>query len=211
MADGGAVTIDPNASETVNGLATLVIPNGTSAEIICDGTSFFTNSRTGIWEPVGLFTLSAATSLVITEQAASQYLRIKGRLTQSAAGILIAQVSTDNGATFDTGANYFSQSIAAAATTVAAGTLVSATGLVLTANSPVAANTDYPLEAEIMDFNQVVTAAGFSRSSPVVSAVRNQISNSIFHLGTSARNALRILNASGGTISGRILIERMRG
>lgn len=40
MADGGAVTIDPNASETINGVATITIPDGTSTLVICDGTNF---------------------------------------------------------------------------------------------------------------------------------------------------------------------------
>lgn len=40
MADGGAVVIDPNASETINGAATITIPDGYSTLVICDGTNF---------------------------------------------------------------------------------------------------------------------------------------------------------------------------
>lgn len=40
IADGGAVTIDPNGSETINGSATLLLPAGTTCEIICSGTDF---------------------------------------------------------------------------------------------------------------------------------------------------------------------------
>lgn len=36
-----AVTIDPNASETINGATTLVLQNGQAALIICTGTAFF--------------------------------------------------------------------------------------------------------------------------------------------------------------------------
>lgn len=39
-ANGGAVTIDPNGAELIDGATTLVIPDGTGALIICDGTSF---------------------------------------------------------------------------------------------------------------------------------------------------------------------------
>lgn len=39
-ANGGNVTIDPNASETINGAATYVVYDGNSADIICDGTNF---------------------------------------------------------------------------------------------------------------------------------------------------------------------------
>lgn len=43
IADGGAVPIDPNAAETVNGLATFVVPMGVIATIYCDGTAFTTD------------------------------------------------------------------------------------------------------------------------------------------------------------------------
>ncbi|ANL48642.1 hypothetical protein AMC87_CH04021 [Rhizobium phaseoli] len=43
VAGGGDVTIDPNGAETIDGAATLVVPNGYSAFIICTGSAFFTN------------------------------------------------------------------------------------------------------------------------------------------------------------------------
>ncbi|NEH98328.1 hypothetical protein [Rhizobium leguminosarum] len=43
IADGGDVTIDPNGTETIDGAATLVVPNGYSAFIICSGSAFFSN------------------------------------------------------------------------------------------------------------------------------------------------------------------------
>ena len=39
-ANGGDVTIDPNALETINGAATYVVYDGNSATVICDGTNF---------------------------------------------------------------------------------------------------------------------------------------------------------------------------
>jgi hypothetical protein len=44
IADGGAVTIDPNGAELVNGAATQIIPDGFTATIICDGSAFRTTS-----------------------------------------------------------------------------------------------------------------------------------------------------------------------
>lgn len=44
IADGGAVTIDPNGSELVNGAATQVLPQGFTTTIICDGSAFRTTS-----------------------------------------------------------------------------------------------------------------------------------------------------------------------
>ncbi|NKM72288.1 hypothetical protein [Rhizobium laguerreae] len=43
IADGGDVTIDPNGAETIDGAATLVVPDGYSAFIICSGSAFFSN------------------------------------------------------------------------------------------------------------------------------------------------------------------------
>jgi hypothetical protein len=41
IADGGDVTIDPNGAETINGAATLRVPDGSRANIICSGSAFF--------------------------------------------------------------------------------------------------------------------------------------------------------------------------
>ncbi|MDV4183259.1 hypothetical protein R1521_32685 [Rhizobium brockwellii] len=43
IADGADVTIDPNGAETVDGAATLIVPNGYSAFLICSGSAFFSN------------------------------------------------------------------------------------------------------------------------------------------------------------------------
>ena len=43
FADGGDITVDPNGSETIDGSATLVIQDGESALIVCNGTAFFTD------------------------------------------------------------------------------------------------------------------------------------------------------------------------
>ncbi|PDT23907.1 hypothetical protein [Rhizobium hidalgonense] len=43
VADGGTVTIDPNGAETIDGAATLIVPNGYSAYLICSGSAFFTD------------------------------------------------------------------------------------------------------------------------------------------------------------------------
>lgn len=43
IADGGTVTIDPNGAETIDGAATLTVPNGYATYIICSGVAFFTD------------------------------------------------------------------------------------------------------------------------------------------------------------------------
>lgn len=41
-ANGGAVTIDPNGAETIDGAATFVLADGQAALIICNGSTFYT-------------------------------------------------------------------------------------------------------------------------------------------------------------------------
>lgn len=48
IADGGAVTIDPNSTEQVNGATTAIIPEGFTATIICDGSGFSTTSLNAV-------------------------------------------------------------------------------------------------------------------------------------------------------------------
>ncbi|ASR06915.1 hypothetical protein CHY08_07160 [Rhizobium leguminosarum bv. viciae] len=49
FADGGDVTIDPNASETINGAATTIVPNGNMAIVICDGSNFSAAGIPSLW------------------------------------------------------------------------------------------------------------------------------------------------------------------
>ncbi|WP_168335258.1 MULTISPECIES: hypothetical protein [Rhizobium] len=45
IADGGDVTIDPNGAETIDGAATLIVPSGSSENVVCSGTAFFTERK----------------------------------------------------------------------------------------------------------------------------------------------------------------------
>lgn len=49
FADGGDVTIDPNASETINGATTTIVPNGNMAIVICDGSNFSATGIPSLW------------------------------------------------------------------------------------------------------------------------------------------------------------------
>jgi hypothetical protein len=48
IAAGGAVTVDPNGSEQVDGATTVAIPQGMAARVYCDGTAFFTTLLTAV-------------------------------------------------------------------------------------------------------------------------------------------------------------------
>ena len=46
LADGGATTIDPDGAETIDGSATLVVADGQSVRVRCNGTAFYTQFLT---------------------------------------------------------------------------------------------------------------------------------------------------------------------
>ena len=71
VADGGAVVIDPNGSETVNGATTITIPDGYSALVFCNGGAFFANKEYA--------TIPAAITSSLGSVALGQcYLRLNG-------------------------------------------------------------------------------------------------------------------------------------
>ena len=59
-ANGGDITVDPNGAETIDGQTTIILPNGSSAIIECDGTNFHTV----------IMTKSGAPSAVLEHQEA---------------------------------------------------------------------------------------------------------------------------------------------
>jgi len=52
----GVITIDPNASETIDGAATLALYPGEACKIVCDGSAFKTVGLRGIAIKIGSFT-----------------------------------------------------------------------------------------------------------------------------------------------------------
>lgn len=87
QADGGVVTIDPNASETINGAATLVLPDGYSTVVWCDGSTFRALEdflRIDNWVDVA----SATTTDI--GAVASQNVRITGTTTITGLGTVAA-------------------------------------------------------------------------------------------------------------------------
>ncbi|WP_259671615.1 hypothetical protein [Rhizobium sp. NZLR3b] len=80
IADGGDVTIDPNASETIDGAATLVVPNGSSERIVCSGSAFYTERKLQAFATLA----SAATTDLST--VGSQNVTVTGTTTITAFG-----------------------------------------------------------------------------------------------------------------------------
>ena len=210
VANGAAVTIDPNGSETINGLTTIIVPDGCTAEVICDGSNFFMVIKPTMWVPVGqgLYTVSAASQLVITDLSAYRKLRISGQLSNSAASGLSLTVSTNNGSSFDTASNYFQQTLVATTTSVVAN--ATATSAMPLAGGAIDASSTYSFSTELENFNQNTVCLGLTRDCGVTASNRTNRNSSVSHSGTSARNALRIFPSSGN-YTGAIMVEGVIG
>lgn len=84
VADGADITVDPNASETIDGATTLLVRNGSSALIICDGTAFFTDKgRAPVAQP---FVDVASAGTTNIGAASSANVRITGTTTITSFG-----------------------------------------------------------------------------------------------------------------------------
>lgn len=209
IADGGAVTIDPNGSETINGATTLVVPNGTSAKIICDGSNFFTVFKPTPWEFIATVNVSAASTADVIGLGAYSKLRIHGTITLSvASNILAYRVSSNNGSSYFSGASdYDQQLIVASNTAIAASSTSTSFGYLSNGVDAV------PLTfiAQFENFNAAVV-----KGVNVDTKQKNSSLNSKAILGNQinqavAMNALRLLPSSSGTMTGQFSIEGWRG
>lgn len=92
IADGGTVTVDPNASETINGDATLTIGDGNSALVVCNGTAFFAISVPGVLLDEDDMASDSATA-VATQQSIKAWTTGKQSIWIPAAAMTAAQTS----------------------------------------------------------------------------------------------------------------------
>lgn len=211
IASGAAVTIHPNGAETINGAATLTIPNGTSAAIVCDGANFFTVFKPALWEPVGSgkYTLTAAASLSITDIPAFRFIRIYGSLTPNAASAgMFFRTSTNNGVSYDGGAaDYTIQTFGAAGVSVGASTSNTA-ALAITNNTVL-----------FVTFETIFTVFGFTGTLSASSRVYTNLSaggvtselNAGQRNSSTARNAFQIiLGAGAASMTGVVYVEGSR-
>jgi hypothetical protein len=115
-ANGGAVTVDPNLTEQINGATTLTVPQGTFAMIWCNGTAFFAflASKTLTTFALGLLddadsaaartTLSADGNKVATDLTNLGH-PVNARLVTAATGTLAVNVHRGEAGTVPTAAN----------------------------------------------------------------------------------------------------------
>lgn len=90
FANGGAVTIDPDGSELINGATTFTISNGDAAYIICTGAAFKAVTIPASSVQASVNVASAATTNL--GAAASQNVRVTGTTTITSFGTAAAGV-----------------------------------------------------------------------------------------------------------------------
>lgn len=211
VGDGGAVTIDPNGTETINGLLTLVVPNGTSATIICDGTGFYTVFRPAVWTPIGAPIDLAGLSLVTwTDLAAYRQLRLKFDCQGSTNSNVFLRVSTDNGSTFLSGASDYAKSDFLQQSATVQGTAL-APGSSFVFGSALADANSQSYHIELSEFNKA--------TGSLIKGDNNYISSTVFRTEFSrgyvssiiARSALRMSISAGTWVSGLATLEGVRG
>jgi len=210
VADGGAVTIDPNGSETINGLATMLIPNGSSATIVCDGSNFFTVIKPFTWEAIGDFSASAATSIDVTNLGSFRKLRISGSIQPSAQATLLLRTSTNNGSSFDAGASDYSYQAQVSTGSTVSTAATTSTSIALASSSGTDASTPYVFDVNIEDFNKALVMRCLGRGIGPQSSAASLFSVGALRNQATARNAIRLL-MSTGTITGTVTVEGMRG
>ncbi|MBB4255447.1 hypothetical protein [Rhizobium sp. BK008] len=213
IADGGDVTIDPNASETINGATTLIVKNGSTAEVICNGSNFFTSLRTQplSWEPVGSqVTLAGQTSVSWTNLDVYRHLRLTlGYIPSPGSGNVLLRVSTDNGSSYISTSTYSSASLVQTGATVTGAAGAASTAMIVSSTGS-DANTGFLSTIDISNFNKNAGASykaisEYSNTNPRIDFIYGG------HSGTTARNALQLLVSSGNFTSGLVLLEGLRG
>jgi hypothetical protein len=209
------VTIDPNAAETINGQTTFLVPNGSSAEIICDGSNFFTVIKPFSWEPIdgGIKTAAGGTT-AISWINLSAYKRLRLSWDIIPTGMTFGmgfRTSSNNGSSYDSGASDYrfhgtsevNGAVSAIVDTLQSNFPLNSAGM---NNSSAASGV-----IDIFNFNSTTNCNVMSRAHGISSApaLRAENINGII-LVAGSRNALQLFSGAG-TFSGTFQLEGVRG
>lgn len=208
IASGGSVTIDPDALETINGLATLSVPNGATAEIICDGTSFFTIIRSSVWELVRTDTFSGANTYSVTGLGAYERVRIRANIKPSSPAAVNLRTSSNNGSSYDNGGSDYDTLLDYATSSgggTPGGNFTTASSISLTTGNSVS---QLILDLTFDDFNKSQNGTLTGDVGYIAGAL---VTGNMFarRIQATARNAFQLIG--GANISGTIIIKGVRG
>lgn len=219
MADGfvtsakiadGAVTTGKLASDAAvlrfDGAQTLTAPQQTQAR----NNIGFTPALVAYnkWETILDQEFTSVASIIKTDLAAFRALRFSGRFTPSVGSILGFQFSANNGVSWIAGGADYAWSYYG----VSSGAVISQTAANLALyviGGFAAAGSIGSFSGFIPDFNKAIASLGTGQTSYQNGGA---LALGIYAVtAATAFNALRLLPASGGTISGHISIEGIRG
>ncbi|MBY5374195.1 hypothetical protein [Rhizobium leguminosarum] len=216
FAYGGDVTITPNGTEAINGIATpLVVKQGRKLTLYCDGVGFYT-AVPGAWETIGENSASAAAAVVVTNLSAFKRLRITGYMQPSVAAQLLLRTSTNNGVSFDQAAGDYQYSAVygngatAASITSSGATAVSVGAGGTTENSDFTGGIQF--EIIIENFNKTRGAKGLITFGNRAGSGNFAVGTIQFlRAGATARNAFQLISAGAVNSIWEVLVEGVRG
>lgn len=166
---------------------------------------------TGFWEPIANVSFSAVANYDIVGLAPYWSLRATGHIACSLSSSLCYRTSADNGASFSAGATDYSFQYGLF--NVTANTVNQGTGSIgYLSGSTTDAGAAVHFEALFTNFNAVGGDKGVNVSSKL--RVNGSVGKSVWGNAINlspAQNALRFLPIAGGTITGRLIIEGVRG
>ena len=184
----GVITIDPNAAELIDGLATLTLLAGQAFQIVCDGTGWRTVGRENRVRIGGGDVASGATAVdfVLPDGFVYFDIEVSNVLPSVDAGLAV-RVSTDGGTTFLAGASdYFHQGLFGLGTTVGANAATDTWAVV--AGGHLAADTANPMSGNVR-FHQGATGR------------RAQVQSSFTYVDPGVGNNVVIMHRAGGRVA----------
>lgn len=213
-AGGGTVTIDPDASETVNGLSTLKIYDGQSASIFCDGSNFVAQIRgASAWETIREDTLVNVAAYDVTDLSAFRALRISGHIYPSVDASVFMRTSTNNGVSYDSGASDYGFQYMVGTGTTSSANSGNTSSINLSQSNSVESSPDDGMTLDLMfeNFNKNINLKGIGTLSYTLTTAFLLVGSLLFRRNqATARNAFRIATGAG-TLSGVIVVEGIRG
>lgn len=210
----GDVVIDPNAAETIDGVATVTVRRGTSCLVFCNGTLFVTDRQQNtLWEKAGepVQISAGQASVIFNNLDAFRRIKVSGLIRPTAVATIIGHVSNDNGATWLSGASdYFAQVVNGAAAVAGAGQVTGSSLFISNGTAGSAVNQGMRLDLELDEFNKAAMSFGeniaYSLGATIVIAVAG-----VTVALQQAHNAIRLSPNTSTLAAGWVTIEGIRG
>lgn len=203
------VTLDPNGSETIDGSTTITLARGQQCRIVCDGSGLHT---IGLERTVTLYdetAPSAVSSIVVELPLGYRRFEVFSTLLASLDGNIIAQLSNDGGATYQT-SGYTGGGVFGTSAPSSAGFAGPTNGMI--AGYAIAANPSYA--SSVFDVSNVAfgncmqSHAGYYAAGFHVKYDATGMYNAVL----ADVNRMRLVQSAGGTLSSgtRITVRGLR-